>query len=105
MLGKDLGVCLFIKIGRSSSLREGIWLEAKRTGLGKGAWTPQIVPNIHWSALHLRSRRECRLLSSSFCCHTGNHLIIFHREEGKPISTLSYFMDFGPEKKSQSKSS
>lgn len=28
-------------------------------------------------------------------------LIIFHREEGKPISTLSYSMDFGPEKKSQ----
>lgn len=31
MLGKDLVVCLFIEIGRSSSLTEGIWLEAKRT--------------------------------------------------------------------------
>lgn len=37
-MNKDLGVGLFIEIGRSSSLTEGIWLEAKRTSQawGKG---------------------------------------------------------------------
>lgn len=49
------------------------WGKENESGLGKEACTPQMIPDIHWGALRFRSRRECRLLSSSLCCHTGNH--------------------------------